>query len=982
MVETAGNGERNGVNAMESLSNMRTHEDPLRRYLQRPHRRRLAEVVRTYHQFVWDTAFRVTGNAEDAADICQDVFLHLLLRPPPADRLISARGYLACRVSTLARRFSRACARRNVREQIALERASASGLPCDDTEALRGAVGELPDDLRVAIELHYFAGLKNREIAEIMEISERTVEERLRKGRETIEKQLTALGVAALLLAEAPLGASAAEPAELLSDLLRVVEMGCALAYPGAVTGTALLTKKGAAIVGLAGLFVLILGGVVFLCAARQENGPRTQKCGVRAPAIAAEGEVSAPSLPDAVAATATLRASLLGTVVDGMTEEPLDGAVVLAVSHDAAAVAEEVQTALDGEFRLSSETLPARILVRREGYFALAFTFPEANVLPDEGLVLPLLPAGPFLGKVIDAQNDAPVAGAVARFFDSEGNTVADAQTDEEGQFSLSVASLAVYVGQGKKPWVALDGVSLGLAVEARGFSPFLSFSPLAQVRPRELNTGGARVLVVLQPEIVIDGIVRDAKGLPVAGATVAWAWQVVNGLSQSSSAGTPTSTDNNGGFVWRGPAPTRSSVVWAIHPDHGPGWIFVDRPLRKGIDLLEITLQLRARLRGRVVDESGNGIAGARVELQPKDVPPTWHYLSGKIVRELYGATPPWLVATANDGSFEIAGLGPGLHWVSVTRTGLVAGAQTEKEILIGEDTQWQAVMVVGRTVECSVTNEAGALVTGARVRFMVKGTRIGMGILGEDHVVEDWVPVRMAARPSEDGKFVMRGLPNGPVRVEAFARGFRRAQIDVDAAQSSVAVVLLEGSESTTEEGAGRGVDLNLSVKSGPYAVDACCVIIDFYAPGASKRFAQRMGEVKRGRARVADAPCGLFDVVVETGGFEPAVLRGVAVPSQEPLDVRLARTVPVDVTIDASGPIKHLSVYDGEGRRLRNAMVEGGNESSLDGLPPGSYWLKGRGFNRERYATPAPIVFSGKEGIVVKFERVQDEEGEME
>ena len=53
-----------------------------KRYLERPTRRRLEKVVRAYHDLVWRTAFRVTRHSQDAEDVCQDVFLKLLLEPP------------------------------------------------------------------------------------------------------------------------------------------------------------------------------------------------------------------------------------------------------------------------------------------------------------------------------------------------------------------------------------------------------------------------------------------------------------------------------------------------------------------------------------------------------------------------------------------------------------------------------------------------------------------------------------------------------------------------------------------------------------------------------------------------------------------------------------------------------------------------------------------------------------------------------------
>ena len=76
---------------------MRTPDDPhwLRRYLERPNRRRLEAVVRAHEKYVYNTALRITRNAQDAQDISQEVFLRLLLEPPPAGSVRNPKAYLA-----------------------------------------------------------------------------------------------------------------------------------------------------------------------------------------------------------------------------------------------------------------------------------------------------------------------------------------------------------------------------------------------------------------------------------------------------------------------------------------------------------------------------------------------------------------------------------------------------------------------------------------------------------------------------------------------------------------------------------------------------------------------------------------------------------------------------------------------------------------------------------------------------------------------
>src|SRR5262245_17177991 len=150
-----------------------------RRYLARPRRGRLARVVEAYYRFVWDTALRITGNTADAADVTQDVFLKLLLEPPRADRVASPRGYLAWEVVGRVTNLRRAADRRRARERAAAELVRDDGLDPAHLDELRARVGELPAELRTAVELRYFAGLKNAEIAALTGVGERHVEKRL-----------------------------------------------------------------------------------------------------------------------------------------------------------------------------------------------------------------------------------------------------------------------------------------------------------------------------------------------------------------------------------------------------------------------------------------------------------------------------------------------------------------------------------------------------------------------------------------------------------------------------------------------------------------------------------------------------------------------------------------------------------------------------------------------------------------------------------
>lgn len=268
--------------------------DPLLEYLKRPTRRRLASVVRACHDFVWATALRATGDEEEAADVEQDVFLKLLLKPPPATVVRSPRGYLAWCVLSRVSHLRRSAERRRAREIAALERNErrGHGASQEDLDALRSALATLPDELRGAVELHYLAGLPSAEIAETLGVAERTVRDRMQRARDLLARKLGPLGIASILT-----GAAAALPADcgaappgLLPSILETVKLGRALSPPATAADASAAAQhlvSGAALAGAAAL--LLLAGLWVFLAAVLRSSPDAGADGVRAPVSAEE---------------------------------------------------------------------------------------------------------------------------------------------------------------------------------------------------------------------------------------------------------------------------------------------------------------------------------------------------------------------------------------------------------------------------------------------------------------------------------------------------------------------------------------------------------------------------------------------------------------------------------------------------------------------------------------------------------------------
>lgn len=247
-----------------------SREEPLQEYLHRPSRDRLEKVVHEYYRFVWQVAFRLTRNNEDAADICQDVFLKLLLHPARPRKNGSPRAYLSWCVLSRHSHLRMAAKRRLSREIEGAARLAGNGVDAGNLEALHDALSRLPEELRIPIELRYLDGLRNEEISQILEVSERTVGHRLARARRLLGQRLKPL-VFALAAVDASRTAEVPPhpPADLLPGLLQITEAGTALSAPLAGTGAGTWTATGGLIMGskkagasLLMAAILISGGV------------------------------------------------------------------------------------------------------------------------------------------------------------------------------------------------------------------------------------------------------------------------------------------------------------------------------------------------------------------------------------------------------------------------------------------------------------------------------------------------------------------------------------------------------------------------------------------------------------------------------------------------------------------------------------------------------------------------------------------------
>jgi RNA polymerase sigma-70 factor, ECF subfamily len=172
-------------------------------------RRGLGELYERHHGRVFSIAYRVLGSAADAADVAQEVFLHLTdrIRGFRGDSSLTSWVYrVTVNTAIDARRRQ---ARRPARSLSAASedseseptdnRPGTSAPPEDPAEGalraererkVREALDELSPKLRAVVVLRYFENLSYEDLADVLQTSIGTVKSRLNRAHTALEKIL------------------------------------------------------------------------------------------------------------------------------------------------------------------------------------------------------------------------------------------------------------------------------------------------------------------------------------------------------------------------------------------------------------------------------------------------------------------------------------------------------------------------------------------------------------------------------------------------------------------------------------------------------------------------------------------------------------------------------------------------------------------------------------------------------------------------
>ena len=168
-----------------------------------------AEMVRTHHKRVYGLCYRFTGNAADAEDLTQDVFLKIYSNLGSFD---AARGSLPVWIATMTRNLLVDNFRRTKNQRVTgsldegwdatdelrpVDRLTAGGPTPHESAAqkelskmVQDALAKVSVELREAVILRDLQDLDYKEIAQVLGIPEGTVKSRISRGRAELARLL------------------------------------------------------------------------------------------------------------------------------------------------------------------------------------------------------------------------------------------------------------------------------------------------------------------------------------------------------------------------------------------------------------------------------------------------------------------------------------------------------------------------------------------------------------------------------------------------------------------------------------------------------------------------------------------------------------------------------------------------------------------------------------------------------------------------
>ncbi len=845
-----------------------------------PNRR---DLLREQTDFLRRLARGLLYDRASADDAVQEAWLVALRRrtegPGPT------RAWLAGVVRNVVRQSARTADRRSRREREAAA-GEATVSAADSVERIErmrrvaDAVEALDEPYRATILLRYADGLPPREIARRHGLPVETVRTRLKRGLARLRATLDGDGRGSR---EALLGALVPWAGRPPLDLVLATHGSggpATTCAPWKGAGVVLMGKAAAVWVTVAAI-----GTAVWLGArgGPGESGERPPRAavgtatarGASGAEAAAEGASAPPERIPAEAARPPVGPSwrIAGRAfLHGRTPAP-EVAIRLAVSAARAAAARTavVRTDSAGRFEWRGEGFAAGGWIDLGAADDDVFSYGETAWVPPgipgaEGLTLRLHPIDVRLAGVVVDEARRPIEGAEVRTL--PGRT----RSDGEGRFEVEGSSTT-------------GGVAITAWAAGR-----------AKVRIRAETGGPGRVdglEIVLRESLRIVGRVADADGDPIVGATV----------RTILSDGEPVSTDGDGEYVLDHLDPGRPRWLVTVQAaGHRAEESWVDTPGAADVRH-DVTLEVGATVRGRVLDEAGAPIEGALVALGP-----------------FVGARTAVSGTSGPEGLFVLEHAPPGAMTLTAVRPGHAAAAA---RVDVPEEGDRDGVEVrLGRS------HHVGGVVVDPR------GRPVDAAIV---QAIADGDVAAPNARTDEEGRFRLVDVPASATGLRVVASGFAEwtgpaGRFDGDDRRIELIPAGRLG---------GRVVD---AVTGAPVPRFTIRLVAPTLAPGeaaapleaswAREGHAFRSPDGSWIAAAPWVAPGDVFGVEVSAPGYAPATERHVVAAGPDdplPLVLRLGRGASVVGTIVARGTGVPL-----EGARVRTYAIDETVPAADDGV----------------------------------------------
>lgn len=150
----------------------------------------LERAFRAQHGMVFRTAYRITGNAADAEDVLQTVFLRLLRRTSDSDAMKNEESYLRRAAINASLDVIRSRQSNQAVELVDVPGDRAEGDVIELRQALGRALSKLQPRSAEIFTLRFIEGMSNLEIARALGLSQVSVAVTVFRTRQQLRKEL------------------------------------------------------------------------------------------------------------------------------------------------------------------------------------------------------------------------------------------------------------------------------------------------------------------------------------------------------------------------------------------------------------------------------------------------------------------------------------------------------------------------------------------------------------------------------------------------------------------------------------------------------------------------------------------------------------------------------------------------------------------------------------------------------------------------